>query len=83
MAQFPPPICIACSRLTSVGDTARAARPACAAFPTGVPEQIWEGGADHREPFPGDHGIRFDLDPDGGDVRLAGYEASLQDQPSA
>jgi hypothetical protein len=34
--------------------------PHCDAFPHGIPEEIiWEG-ADHRRPYPGDRGIRFE-----------------------
>lgn len=36
----------------------------CKAFPGGVPEEIMVGGFDHRNPYPGDGGVRFDLDPD-------------------
>lgn len=35
----------------------------CAAFPGGIPEAIATDGADHREAFPGDGGIRFEQDP--------------------
>lgn len=33
----------------------------CAAFPDGIPEDIYPGGFDHRREYPGDHGIRFEL----------------------
>src|SRR5215211_1126848 len=32
----------------------------CAAFPDGIPLEIWNGKCEHSEPYPGDHGIRFE-----------------------
>ena len=34
--------------------------PVCVAFPDGIPRKISERKYDHRNPFPGDHGIRFE-----------------------
>jgi hypothetical protein len=36
----------------------------CEAFPLAIPKAILEGRADHRKPFPGDDGLRFELAPD-------------------
>ncbi|TDD61115.1 hypothetical protein [Actinomadura rubrisoli] len=50
--------------------------PYCDAFPERVPGEIYVGGFDHRQPFEGDNGIRFELRP-GGEKALAAYESSL------
>lgn len=34
--------------------------PTCAAFPEGIPDEIYVGGFDHRTEFDGDQGIRFE-----------------------
>lgn len=53
------PQCIACVHMTSLEPELET----CAAFPDGIPRRIWQGEADHREPYRGDNGIRFEQDP--------------------
>jgi hypothetical protein len=49
----------------------------CAAFPDRIPREIFPGQHDHREPHPGDNGIRFAL-REGGERTLRAYEHSAQ-----
>lgn len=32
----------------------------CAAFPNGIPDELWWAYRGHRDPFPGDHGIQYE-----------------------
>jgi hypothetical protein len=60
-------VCTFCKHFDHANPLARK----CAAFPKGIPLPIWLGENDHREPFPGDHGIRFAA------VTVAEVEAKL------
>jgi len=53
--EFITPICNMCKnmRLQEPGAT-------CNAFPNGIPDAILDNEADHRLPFEGDRGIRFE-----------------------
>ncbi len=45
----------------------------CPAFPDGIPEDIL-AGVDHRQPYPGDHGVRWQ-------PAAPGVKHPLEDQP--
>lgn len=32
----------------------------CTAFSNGIPDEIWLGKNDHKNPYKGDHGIQFE-----------------------
>lgn len=59
MTSIAPPICGGCTHLTRNNDRPLA-DPKCGAFPEGIPTPILLSQADHRQPFEGDKGIRFD-----------------------
>ena len=52
MPQPPIPMCYKCRHY--------AAFEACVAYPNGIPAEIFRSEHDHRQPYPGDHGIRFE-----------------------
>ena len=56
MTSLVMPICMVCRHLSR--DPGWGYR--CTAFPAGIPDAIIESRVDHREPFDGDDGIRFE-----------------------
>jgi hypothetical protein len=53
-APYPYSNCHFCRHLATAGAMT------CTAFPGGIPWEIQAGEWDHRQPHPGDHGIRYD-----------------------
>ena len=66
-----PPICQSCQRYRPFDLDHPIAF--CEAFPKAIPDAILNNGFDHRKPFPGDNGIRFEFQP-GDEKMLAAYE---------
>lgn len=58
------PLCRVCTRLHTERIPHKddpCSTSTCDAFPGGIPEGIYCLAGDHRLPWPGDHGIRFEL----------------------
>lgn len=49
------PVCTFCSHLHDH----KPGRQTCAAFPRGIPDEIWDGKNPHTSPVEGDNGIVF------------------------
>jgi hypothetical protein len=54
----PPHQCMTCQHWRSPLDT-DLERQTCTAYPDGIPADVWAGRSDHRQPQPGDGGIRW------------------------
>lgn len=61
MATRAPMQCMVCIRFRSPLDSPLDDAPeqTCDAFPERIPDTIWTMQSDHRQPFPGDHGLRW------------------------
>lgn len=56
MTTRPAPACFECVHFRGRTE----AGPTCEAFPGGIPDDIYFGGVDHRRPYPGDRGVRWE-----------------------
>lgn len=55
------PVCSLCKHLVA-GNAAAGTAARCAAFDV-IPDEIWNGQYDHRAPYAGDRGVRFEQRP--------------------
>lgn len=55
----PEPICMQCKHLIKPPPGEFGFK--CDAFPDGIPEEIFSGEVEHTKPYPGDHGIMFEV----------------------
>jgi len=61
MTTRPIPQCLVCRRLDSPLDTDVASlHQTCAAYPDGIPSEIWQNMFDHRQPHGDDQGLQWD-----------------------
>ena len=51
--------CLCCRHFVS-GIRSPDGEPRCAAFPDGIPHEVFFTTVDHRKPYPGDNGIRWE-----------------------
>lgn len=62
MTSRPQSQCGACDRYRSpfsAENTAGLDEPFCAAFPAGIPAEVYDNDLDHRQPIAGDHDLRW------------------------
>ena len=59
-----PSVCPSCKHFFLKISKDNGIRVCCDAFPDGIPRLIFNSGYDHREPYPNDNGIRFEINPD-------------------
>lgn len=55
----PMPVCLTCKHFHG----GSAFPVTCEAYPKGIPEAIWAGGFDHRQPYSGDNGVQYEAKP--------------------
>lgn len=54
----PEPLCMKCKHLQETPPGEWGYR--CAAFPHGIPKEIFAGEVEHNKPYEGDNGIQFE-----------------------
>jgi hypothetical protein len=74
MSGEPLPLCFFCKHFDKEAWSKDWKERNCAAFPSGIPDLIWEGRWDHREHLALDGGVRFEPKSDlNGFIRSVAY----------
>lgn len=61
MTSGPTSQCTLCRHWRSPIGTSDPGGPStCAAFPAGIPDDIWDNRVDHRQPVAGDNGVQWE-----------------------
>lgn len=79
MTTRPQSQCGACARYRSPfspENTDGLDGPFCAAFPGGIPDQVFNNEVDHRQPVVGDHGLRW-IARDGADFPTYAFDPEV------
>lgn len=67
----PVPLCLSCVYLNREGPGM-----VCAAYPSGIPDEILDSDVDHRLPYTGDNGIQFVQAPGAPPPDLTAFEGT-------
>lgn len=60
MSWIVPPECVFCEHYHQARNERTDELPSCDAFDA-IPDDIFVGSRDHSHPYPGDHGVRFQI----------------------
>ncbi len=59
--------CTTCRHLKKASETSNG-QETCTAFPNGIPDAVLWAPYDHRQPYSGDHGVRYEQSAEGNEL---------------